>query len=332
MIIDGQNFTVEDIFDNSLTIPDCFVLGKNKLGHGHGEAKFYIASKDKMHDFFGDNGFHANCFILKQDLLAYMNAIKDEYITPSLNYVGKDVLPELWSKRVEKINTYPEIIEFTIDDQPQIDGTRGYINFNDEPYKLIREISLPLVSYVSVMKLKDPQNSTIYYWKLFADRVMIANKRNGALVFNYGKGKTPQLTPAAVIPQPKNQEIGQARIGQGKYRELLLEEMPFCPITRINDERLLIASHAKPWAESNDKEKIDPKNGLILSPLFDRLFDKGFMTFTDDKRMKLSNWITPKNYERMGLNINEEKYIELLPFDEQRLVYIKYHREKVFKG
>ena len=171
-----------------------------------------------------------------------------------------------------------------------------------------------------------------FYWKLFADREKIACKKNGALVFNYGKNKGAQLLPAANLPQPKNPEVRKARDGQGKYREALLAEMFCCPITRINDERLLIASHIKPWIESNEKEKVDPKNGLILSPLFDKLFDRGFITFTDDKFMVLSNWITPKNYERMGLNINDHKHYELLPFDEARLKYLLYHREKVFKG
>lgn len=55
-------------------------------------------------------------------------------------------------------------------------------------------------------------------------------------------------------------EISKAREGQGKYRELLLEQCHFCPITMISDERLLIASHIKPWAASSDDEKIDPYN------------------------------------------------------------------------
>jgi len=64
-------------------------------------------------------------------------------------------------------------------------------------------------------------------------------------------------------------EISKAREGQGKYRELLLEQCHFCLITMISDERLLIASHIKPWAASSDDEKIDPYNkkkhgGLLL--------------------------------------------------------------------
>ena len=75
-------------------------------------------------------------------------------------------------------------------------------------------------------------------------------------------------------------EIRRARKGQGIYRDKMLQECPFCPITMINDERLLIASHIKPWAVSSDDEKLDPKNGFMLSPLYDKLFDRGLMTFT----------------------------------------------------
>ena len=333
MEILGQNFKVEDIFDNSLTIPDCFVVNSNKLGKGNGEAKLYIAPKEKMNTFFGNRGFNAKCFVLKDDLITYMNAIESEYKHPELDYRDKAEMPRLWAKRMAEIQSLPSVIEFSVQDQTQIEGVRGYVNSRDYGYKLIRTLSLPLITYISVMRLTEPNSQTpVFYWKLFADREIIAAKRNGALVFTYGKGKGAELIPAAQPPQQKNEEISKARLGQGKYRELMLQECPFCPITRINDERLLIASQAKPWAESNDREKIDPKNGLILSPLFDKLFDKGFMTFTDTKDLVLSNWITPSNYKRMGLDINEHRHIEILPFDEARLKYIHYHREHIFKG
>ena len=52
-----------------MTVPDCFVVGSNKLGQGHGEAKFYITSKKEMYDFYGVPGFRAKCFMLKTDLI-----------------------------------------------------------------------------------------------------------------------------------------------------------------------------------------------------------------------------------------------------------------------
>lgn len=47
-----------DVFPSMMTVPDCWVVQKNKLGEGHGEKKFYISSKDAMHDFYGGVGFY----------------------------------------------------------------------------------------------------------------------------------------------------------------------------------------------------------------------------------------------------------------------------------
>ena len=98
----------------------------------------------------------------------------------------------------------------------------------------------------------------------------------------------------------------------------------------INDERLLIASHIKPWAVANDKEKIDHKNGFMLSPLYDKLFDRGFMTFSEDKKIMLSNWISPANKKRLG--VVDGQFIQMLPLDEERQAYMQFHRSSVFKG
>lgn len=327
MEIQGQNFKIIDTFDSPITVPDCIVVAKNKLGTAHGEAKLYISSKDKMRDFYGGTGFNAKCFILKKDLIAYMIAMKSEYLNPSQNYRGRENFPELWEKRMESIMSLDDVIEFNIHDQVQIEGARGYVNSEDEGYNIIRELSLPLVSYISAMELVDSSGHHVYYWKLFADFDAIVDKST-ALVFRYGK-----KDDANKIKQQnarKENELQQARIGQGRYREKLLEECPFCPITMINDERLLIASHIKPWAVANNKEKIDPKNGFILSPLYDKLFDRGFITFTDERRVLVSNWLSPRNQKRIGLKNND--FFQMLPIDEFRKKYLEYHRELVFKG
>ena len=317
-----------DTFDGDMTVPDCLVAAKNKLGKGHGEAKLYVASKDVMRSFYGKEGFVAKCFLLKDDLKQYMNAIKPEYLRPTYDYRGKDEMAQLWNERMGKIESLDDIIYFNVYDQDQIVGIRGYINSDDDGYQLIREISLPLVSYISVMKVTPNGKDTFFYWKLFVDYDML--NAEDALVFNYGKQKADVILPHQSVQTKKSAEIGRARLGQGKYREALLEECIFCPITMINDERLLIASHIKPWAVSNDREKIDPKNGFMLSPLYDKLFDKGLISFTDDKRLIVSNWISPSNVRRMELE--NDKYYPKLPIDAQRSVYLDYHRSFVFKG
>lgn len=329
MKIDGVNFNFVDTLNSTITVPDCFVLKGSKLGTGHGEAKLYIASKPVMYPFFGNEGFKVHCFLLKADLLSYMNALHAEYLHPSQSYVAANEMPKLWHERVKTIEQLPEVIEFTVTAQDQIEGPRGYVNSKDYGYQLIREISLPLVTYISVMKLTDPKGSTIFYWKLFADFEAISDKRE-ALVFTYGKkGEKP-----IPIPQSKEttrqSEIRRARQGQGLYRDKLIAECPFCPITMINDERLLIASHIKPWAVATDAEKLDAKNGFMLSPLYDKLFDRGFMTFTEDRKIILSNWISPANKKRLG--VVDGQFVQLLPLDDARQEYMKFHRASVFKG
>lgn len=329
MTIDGINFNFVDTLNSSITVPDCFVKRGSKIGGGNGEAKLYIAPKAIMYPFFGNVGFEAKCFLVKSDLISYMNALHSEYLNPSQPYRAAEEMPQLWKERMKTIQALPEIIDFTVYSQDQITGDRGYVNSKDAGYQLIREISLPLVSYISVMQLTDSAGSTIYYWKLFADFDAISDKK-AALVYTYGKkGEKLEQTP-----KPKENshqiEIRQARQGQGLYREKLLSECPFCPITMINDERLLIASHIKPWAVSSDKEKLDHKNGFMLSPLYDKLFDKGFMTFTEDRRIILSNWISPANKKRLG--IVDGQFVQMLPLDNERQTYMEFHRSSVFKG
>jgi len=113
-------------------------------------------------------------------------------------------------------------------------------------------------------------------------------------------------------------------------REQLLEQCRYCPFTMIGDERLLIASHIKPWAASNDTEKTDPYNGYMLSPMFDKLFDRGFITITEDRHVILSEFISPYTWKQIGLKNNT--FYNAIPMDDKRIEYLKFHHQSVFKG
>ena len=328
MKINGNNYPTLAVFPAMMTVPDCIVTGSNKLGTGHGEAKLYIANKKEMYEFYGEKKFKAKCFMLKSDLIAYLQAIKNEYFNPSQDYAQKDRFPELWYERLELVNSLEDVVFFDIYDQYQISGSRGYVNSNDDAYNIIRKIALPLVSYIYVEKIK-AESSPLFYWKLFVDFDAIWQKQNGPLVFNYGKKKDEQK-PKTKAAKKNNLDIANARSGQGKYREQLLEQCGYCPFTMISDERLLIASHIKPWAASNDFEKTDPNNGYILSPLYDKLFDRGFITFTFDRHVILSKFISSYTWKKIGLK--NDTFINTLPMDEKRKEYLKFHHQSVFKG
>jgi hypothetical protein len=138
-----------------------------------------------------------------------------------------------------------------------------------------------------------------------------------------------QLQNATNYSQTEKNQIIKARIGQGYFRRNLIEDCAFCPITLIDDIRLLTASHIKPWRDSNNEERLNAKNGLLFTPTYDKLFDKGYITFRNDKSMIISSLVTESNILKLGISTNME--IEYLPIDG-RETYLEYHRNEIFQA
>lgn len=322
MNILGTDYNVIDVYDQSITIPDSYVVNDNKTGKGHGEAKLYMGSKDAMRNFYAGNphteGFVAKCFVLKRDIISLLRTIRHEYQHPSIKYrgmEGKKNMLHLWKIRLKEAEALNDIILFEIKDQKQIKGLRGYVNSTkrkSKGYDLIRAMALPFVSYISVMKLKRSEDGELlFYWRPFADFTQMASMQFAAQ--NYGKGK--------------QQESSRNRKSQVKYREELYNEFKHCPFTHIDEFKLLIASHIKPHAVSTKKEQADPNNGLMLSPLYDKLFDKGYISFKENGELLISDWLSPQNRSRISFEYSPED----LFLNEQRKEYLKYHRVNVFK-
>ncbi len=124
----------------------------------------------------------------------------------------------------------------------------------------------------------------------------------------------------------EKEAVVKIRILQNKYRKDLLQCLKFCPITGISDERLLVASHIKPWRWSSDEEKLDVNNGFVFSPLYDKLFDIGLITFTDKKEMILSSTLSESTIKK--LNLKHEIYDDLPVKGREK--YLLFHNEKVF--
>jgi predicted restriction endonuclease len=116
-----------------------------------------------------------------------------------------------------------------------------------------------------------------------------------------------------------------SRIGQGKFREDLINIWNGCCLTGYSDVRLLVASHIKPWRTSSNTEKIDKYNGLLLLPTFDKLFDLGFISFSEGGKILVSPRLSSK--EKLGVNNNA--FIKL---KEKNISYLEYHRDVIFKS
>jgi len=123
-------------------------------------------------------------------------------------------------------------------------------------------------------------------------------------------------------------QLIQARIGQGLFRSRVAEIEPTCRVSGISDARFLIASHIKPWSKSDDLEKLDGNNGLLLAPHVDRLFDKGYITFDDDGRVRVSAHLPANVRTAWGI----DSAVPAKPLTAGQRSYMGYHREHVFQG
>ena len=322
--INSKQFEVVDSIQY-ITLADSFVKD-NKIGNGHGEAKLYVgnvSSDNRIENFFNDFK-NVNCFFLKKDFKSFLLDAKSEYFYPQQNYNKKDTMKQrfnILNQKVEKLSDgFLNFKLFRVDVAPP----RIYVNANSEYYDFMRRLGLPNISYLSILKIKDINGNILFYFRVFIDYrpdiigyIMPDEKEQEERINN---SKISEVTKKNILT---------ARVGQGEYRSKLLLECPFCPFTMVNDERLLIASHIKPWAKSNDDEKIDPKNGFILTPTYDRLFDQGFITFSNEKKLIVSPWITPMNQKR--LSIYNGMKIPYLPMDSKREEYLEYHRKNIYK-
>lgn len=130
------------------------------------------------------------------------------------------------------------------------------------------------------------------------------------------------------IPETERTALIQSRIGQGQFRRQLIEKYHgSCIITGINHPKLLVASHIKPWAASDNIERLQVDNGLLLSATYDRLFDAGLITFDKTGKIYLSSFIGAENEKRLYLR-QGTRYSLMVNDKMQR--FLEYHADVVF--
>ena len=129
-----------------------------------------------------------------------------------------------------------------------------------------------------------------------------------------------------IIPKTEKKWLISARIGQGNYREELINLWKKCAVSKCEMTDVLIASHIKPWRKSTNKERLDRYNGLLLLPNYDKLFDKGLISFEDNGKIIISPLIKEEEYKVLGISPNDELF---KVYDENK-PYLEEHRRIVF--
>lgn len=122
------------------------------------------------------------------------------------------------------------------------------------------------------------------------------------------------------------------RIKQHFFRRAVLSSYRGrCCMSGLSDSRLLMASHIVPW--SRDKaNRLNPGNGLCLSAIHDRAFDKGLISLTDDYSIIVSDELKRCNdifVKQVLLPLNGQRIESPQRFTPQP-EFVAWHRNSVY--
>lgn len=110
-----------------------------------------------------------------------------------------------------------------------------------------------------------------------------------------------KVTEDSTLTATQKEQLIQARIGQGEFRNALLDLWGSrCCVTGCNILPVLRASHIKPWRVSSNNDRLNPFNGLLLVANVDALFDRFLITFSDEGEMLIGPGIDRDDMIALG--------------------------------
>lgn len=295
-----------------------------KIGYtkGTGEARLYAGHDEESLDNFFELGKVEYFFMLKEDLLNYLEDSKEEYFNPSQDY--RENISKFYQGNFERTNSIVEskiklIFRKKYDSQNRYYLVLESVVGNRKNYSYLRSICLPRVTVISFVKFEDEETNKKYVYMKPIFYIDPAKRE-----VREEQKEIEELNPRTFAEEKLARD--RYRKKQTKYRLELLEKMPACLITNVSDDRLLIACHVKPYADcESDEEKYDVKNGIVLTPTYHVLFDLGFISFSPEGKLLISPFLSNLNKQR--LRLHENTTYRLQSGTEK---YMKYHRENIF--
>lgn len=123
--------------------------------------------------------------------------------------------------------------------------------------------------------------------------------------------------------ETERQGLVTSRVGQGAYRKRIIHRWEYkCAVTGFEKLDVLIASHILPWASSDDNQRLDVHNGILLSPTYDALFDRHLISFENTGKIILSDSIEAQAFKKIGVT-GQEKINNLSNYNFD---YLEKHR------
>ncbi|MDX5338006.1 MAG: HNH endonuclease [Cyclobacteriaceae bacterium] len=201
-------------------------------------------------------------------------------------------------------------------------------------------VALKLVNFASldsslqrrnISGMKNASKADMAIWKEFNQQWENLIEQREKILFNLSFPKCENGTANNFVGMEK-EVTSKGRVNQSFFRNAVLSAYDYqCCITGLSVSEILIASHIIPWAV-DEKNRLNPSNGLCMNPLHDRAFDVGLITITPELKIKVSKTVKQKSksfedYFRSFENQRIRLPNKFLPKPE----FLDYHNSKIFR-
>jgi putative restriction endonuclease len=165
---------------------------------------------------------------------------------------------------------------------------------NSVAFKLVNFASLdPTLKARGIKGASNASKLDKQIWEEFFQNWNILPYESELLLANFQKTSVEKLNNITEIELPKEgktrEQLVKVRVNQSFFRSSILAAYNnTCCITGIQQPEFLIAGHIKPWS-IDEKNRLNPSNGIAINALHDKAFETGLITITPDYKIKISS-------------------------------------------
>lgn len=207
-------------------------------------------------------------------------------------------------------------------------------------YKLVNFASLdPSLKARGIKGASNASNLDKEIWKEFFNHWDVLPYESEKLLAKIENTTVEDLNRIPENELPKEgktrEQVVKVRVNQYFFRSSIMASYNnTCCITGLQQSELLIAGHIKPWS-IDEKNRLNPQNGIAINALHDKAFDSGLITITTDFKVKVCSALlkqkksqTIENYFVRYHNQNMILPSRFLPDPE----FLDYHNRVTFRA
>lgn len=267
---------------------------------------------------------------------SYLNEFKSLYKNPLFNQTEISRKTDEYLKHDNHLEFYSDLV-FISDKEPKPNFKwfrDNVLDTNSKTFNFIKEFLIPKSTFWNFRIISFNNDILTVSWQIDYSEAVYSclkkiNKEQKSFLIDKALIRTFNLNDNEI--ETIRNAIIKARLGQSKFRkDLLKSNKKNCPFTNIFLEELLLAGHIKPWSESSHSERININNGILLTPTFDKLFDKFLISFDKAGKVVFSSKIEKKNWQNLFPKFDEIQNIHI-DINKENKYYLDYHRKKFNK-